>query len=87
MASRRFTRFGVGFHDFDNDGRLDLYEANGRVGLQAETEVAGRKAIIPTIAGRAWTFGLHQIALDPSDPLANGFAMTDTWGPQAGEIA
>jgi enediyne biosynthesis protein E4 len=37
VASRRFTRFGVGFHDFDNDGRLDLYEANGRVGLQAET--------------------------------------------------
>jgi hypothetical protein len=37
VASRRFTRFGVGFLDFDNDGRLDLYEANGRVGLQAET--------------------------------------------------
>jgi hypothetical protein len=37
IASRRFTRFGVGFVDFDNDGRLDLYEANGRVGLQAET--------------------------------------------------
>lgn len=36
VASRRFTRFGVGFLDFDNDGRLDLYEANGRVGLQAE---------------------------------------------------
>ena len=26
--------------DFDNDGRLDLYEANGRVGLQAETFAA-----------------------------------------------
>jgi hypothetical protein len=37
IASRRYTRFGVAFHDFDNDGRLDLYEANGRVGLQAET--------------------------------------------------
>jgi enediyne biosynthesis protein E4 len=37
VASRRFTRFGVAFLDFDNDGRLDLYEANGRVGLQAET--------------------------------------------------
>lgn len=56
------------------------------VGLEAETEVAGRKAIIPAITGRGWTFGLHQVALDPFDPLAEGFAMTDTWGPQAGEI-
>ena len=37
VASRRFTRFGVALVDFDNDGRLDLYEANGRVGLQGET--------------------------------------------------
>jgi hypothetical protein len=37
VVSRRFTRFGVALLDFDNDGRLDLYEANGRVGLQAET--------------------------------------------------
>jgi hypothetical protein len=37
VASRRYTRFGVAFMDFDNDGRLDLYEASGRVGLQAET--------------------------------------------------
>jgi hypothetical protein len=35
-ASRRFTRFGAAFIDFDNDGRLDLYEASGRVGLQSE---------------------------------------------------
>jgi hypothetical protein len=34
--SRRFTRFGTAFRDFDNDGNLDLYEANGRVGLQSE---------------------------------------------------
>jgi hypothetical protein len=37
VTSRRFTRFGMGMADFDNDGRLDLYEANGRVGLQGET--------------------------------------------------
>ena len=37
VVSRRFTRFGVALLDFDNDGRIDLYEANGRVGLQAET--------------------------------------------------
>ncbi|MEK1929865.1 MAG: proline racemase family protein [Pararhizobium sp.] len=56
------------------------------VGLESVTEVAGRPAIIPTISGRGWTFGLHQVALDPFDPLADGFALTDTWGPQAGEI-
>jgi hypothetical protein len=37
VISRRFTRFGVALLDFNNDGLLDLYEANGRVGLQAET--------------------------------------------------
>jgi len=36
VVSRRFTRFGMALLDFDNDGRLDLYEANGRVGLQGE---------------------------------------------------
>jgi hypothetical protein len=31
--SRGFTRFGVGFQDFDQDGRRDLYIADGRVTL------------------------------------------------------
>jgi proline racemase len=56
------------------------------VGFLAETMVAGRTAIIPTITGRGFTFGLSQVALDPFDPLADGFAMTDVWGPSAGEI-
>ncbi len=56
------------------------------VGLSAVTEVAGRPAVIPTIAGRGFTFGLHQVGLDPFDPLADGFAMTDVWGPEAGNI-
>jgi len=30
-VTRPYTRFGVGFVDFDNDGFLDLFEANGRV--------------------------------------------------------
>ena len=31
VASRRTTRFGVVLADFDNDGYLDIYEANGRI--------------------------------------------------------
>lgn len=30
-TSRPFTRFGVGVFDFDQDGRQDLFQANGRV--------------------------------------------------------
>jgi len=31
VASKPFTRFGAGLVDLDNDGWLDLFEANGRV--------------------------------------------------------
>ena len=34
-VSRRYTRFGVVLADFDNDGRLDLYQANGAVAHQS----------------------------------------------------
>ena len=34
VASRMFTRFGMGWIDFDNDGRLDLLVLNGAVRLQ-----------------------------------------------------
>lgn len=34
--TRPFTRFGTALLDFDNDGALDLYEANGRVGRQSQ---------------------------------------------------
>ncbi len=30
-VSRPFTRFGLGMADFDNNGYLDIYQANGRV--------------------------------------------------------
>ena len=36
LESRWFTRFGVGLVDFDNDGTLDLYEANGRISKSTE---------------------------------------------------
>ena len=37
----RHTRFGVLLADFDNDGRLDLFEANGKVQLSGPAEGDG----------------------------------------------
>ncbi len=37
-VTQRHTRFGVALSDFDNDGRLDLYEANGRVSPKESRE-------------------------------------------------
>ena len=39
MTSRPFTRFGMAWVDFDQDGRLDLYQANGRVTRQGRRYV------------------------------------------------
>ncbi len=33
FRTRKYTRFGVGFRDFDNDGHRDVYFANGRVAM------------------------------------------------------
>ena len=37
-------------------------------------------AVVPAITGRAWITGFHQLVLDPTDPLADGFKLPDTWG-------
>jgi len=57
-----------------------------QIGFLGVTEVAGKPAVIPTVSGRGFTFGLHQIALDPFDPFDRGFALTDVWGPESGNI-
>jgi hypothetical protein len=36
IASRLYTRFGVALADFDNDGRLDIYHANGAIAHVSE---------------------------------------------------
>jgi proline racemase len=44
-----------------------------------ETDLAGRKAIRPSISGRAWITGTSQLMLDPSDPWPGGYKLSDTW--------
>ena len=45
--SRRHTRFGVALADFDNDGSLDLYHANGRVEAGKSTTQEGQASPAP----------------------------------------
>ncbi|PII82231.1 proline racemase [Leucobacter sp. OLJS4] len=60
----------------DTDFVNESYIGSRFVGrLIAETEVAGRPAVIPTVTGRAWITGTAQYMLDPSDPFPRGFLL------------
>jgi proline racemase len=47
--------------------------------IEEETTIAGRKAIIPSISGRAWITGNSTLLLDPDDPWPLGYKIADTW--------
>lgn len=51
-----------------------------QVELLGHSEVGGRPAVLPRVTGRAWLYGLQQLGVDPDDPLAAGFMLSDTWG-------
>jgi proline racemase len=41
--------------------------------IASETEVSGRRAIVPEITGTAYVTGTSQFLFDPADPLRDGF--------------
>jgi proline racemase len=47
--------------------------------IEETVEIGGRRAILPSVAGRAWITGTHQHMLDPDDPWPNGYRLGDTW--------
>ncbi|MEM7030819.1 MAG: proline racemase family protein [Chloroflexota bacterium] len=47
--------------------------------IAKSTTLTGLNAIIPTIRGRAWITGTHQVMVDPDDPWPQGYRLTDTW--------
>ena len=63
-TSRRYTRFGVVLADFDNDGRLDLYEANGGV-APSETRHEGDEFAEPNTLYRGTSDGRFAEVLPP----------------------
>ena len=54
--------------------------------MLGETTVGDRLAVLPRITGQGYVFGRQQLRLDDQDPFTDGFAMSDTWGPQVGEL-
>lgn len=63
----------------------DRYRARSIIGSEFEcgidsvTSVGESNAIVPTISGRAWITGTHQLMLDPDDPWPEGYRIADTW--------
>ncbi len=51
-----------------------------------ESTVGGRPAVMPRITGQAWIYGREELRLDGADPFPRGFALSDTWGPQVGQL-
>ncbi|PWC18479.1 proline racemase family protein [Brenneria corticis] len=49
--------------------------------LLGTTTVGDKIAVLPRVTGRAWIYGIQQLGIDPDDPLAAGFMLSDTWGP------
>jgi proline racemase len=47
--------------------------------IEEEVAVGDRKAIRPSISGRAWITGRYQLTLDPRDPWPGGYRLSDTW--------
>jgi proline racemase len=75
-------------------GRLskgDVYRARSIIGseflcgIDSTTSLGGKEAIIPTVSGRAWITGTHQLMLDPDDPWPEGYRVADTW-PVPGDM-
>ena len=48
--------------------------------LVEETEIAGHKAVVPTITGTSWIYGFSNLVLDSSDPFPEGYTIGDIWG-------
>ncbi|PKP75198.1 MAG: hypothetical protein CVT84_04275 [Alphaproteobacteria bacterium HGW-Alphaproteobacteria-6] len=70
---------------------LDAPVRTGRFGtftaeLIGETMVGPCRAVLPRITGQAWIYGREELRISPDDPFPAGFALSDTWGPEVGDL-
>jgi len=58
---------------------LSILDSRFECKIEQQTKVADKPAIIPSLRGRAWITGTHQLMLDPDDPWPGGYKISDTW--------
>jgi len=58
---------------------ISIIDSRFDCSIVGETRVGNKAAILPSIRGRAWITGTHQIMLDPEDPWPEGYRVADTW--------
>lgn len=70
------------------DRRISKSTIGGTFTAEAigETTVGPYRAVLPRITGQAWIYGRETLRISPHDPFPTGFALSDTWGPQAGDL-
>ncbi|KES25860.1 MULTISPECIES: proline racemase family protein [Pseudomonas] len=47
--------------------------------LIEEARIGERKAVVPTITGKSWIYGINTFVLDHDDPFTEGFTIGDIW--------
>ncbi|MEM1181777.1 MAG: CRTAC1 family protein [Acidobacteriota bacterium] len=73
VVSRKYTRFGLGLRDFDNDGHLDLFQANGRV-TRHSASLADDPYAEPNVVLRGGAGGAFKLVTTSTERA------TDGWG-------
>ena len=73
--TRNFTRFGMGWHDFDNDGALDFYEVNGKVEMRGTHFGADDQYAEPNLLFRG-TSGVRFEEVEPRGGTASPLIAT-----------
>lgn len=70
------------------DRRISRSTTGGEFIAEAigETRVGNKRAVLPRITGQAWIYGREELRMDESDPFPRGFALSDSWGSQVGEL-
>ena len=64
----------------NTDFRHQSILGNVYTGRLVETvDLHGHKAVVPTISGTSWIFGINTLVLDHDDPFVNGFTVGDIW--------